>query len=153
VHAQNVQRHEHCVGTHCHQLGVERRKLHVDIRPNGQRNGWWRKDKLDQCGKAGDIATRWPKGTPTVLKRPTRVRDRRGQLGKAEDEGGVHQGHKKGGDQKTQGTGRCPAVAPAKIFARYDQADSDTPKLQGSQRLAQSGIFFMIHECLLLKVK
>ena len=63
--------------------------------------------------------------------------DRRGQFGKAEDEGRVHRGDEQGRDGEAEGAGAGPAIAPSEIFARNDEADGDRPKLERCQTLLE----------------
>nr|GEU28151.1 hypothetical protein [Tanacetum cinerariifolium] len=135
LHAHDIERHEHDVGGHGRQLGVDLGKLHVEIGADGQRNGGRRKHELDQGGGAGQVAAGGAKGAAAVGERPARIGNRGGQLGKAEDKGGVHQRDEQRGDRKTQGAGRGPAVTPAEIFAGDHQPHGDAPQLESSQRL------------------
>jgi len=90
AHPHDVQCHEYQVGAAGDPLGVQRRKLDIQIGADRQRDGRRRKYELAQRGKAGHKAAHRPKGAPGIGKRATRVRNGGGEFGKAENEGGVH---------------------------------------------------------------
>ncbi|MCY1187334.1 hypothetical protein D9M73_282970 [compost metagenome] len=73
-------------------LWIEGWELHIEVGANGQRDGRRGEDEFDQCRQPGDQATFLAKGPTTVGKRPARMGNGGGQLGKAEDETGVHGG-------------------------------------------------------------
>ncbi len=108
-------------------LGVQPRVLHIKVRTDRHGNGRWRKDELDQGGHACDQSAFFAKGTTAVGERTAGVRDGGGELGKTENETGVHGGNHQGCYQKAQRTRNAPAVAPAEVFAGNHQPYRDPP--------------------------
>ncbi len=123
----DVERREDRIGAERRRLGIERGILHRQIGTDRQRDGGGREDELDQRGEPGDRAADGTEGAVGIGERTARLRDRRGQFGKGEDEGDVHRRDDRGGDQEAQRPRRRPAIAPPEIFARNDEADGDAP--------------------------
>jgi hypothetical protein len=127
VHPDDVQGHEHEVGAHGRYPGIQVRVLHIQIGTDGHGDGRRRENEFDQRGHSGDHPAGHAEGSQTVGEGTACVGDRRGQLGEAEDEAGVHHGHHQRGHQKAQGSGRSPAVAPAEILTGDHQAYRNAP--------------------------
>ncbi len=81
-----------------------------------------------------DLHDRRAERAPAILERTACVRDRCRQLGEAEDERRVHQRDERGSDEEAEGSGGGPAVAPAEVLARDDEADGDAPQVERAER-------------------
>ncbi len=88
-------------------LWRQRRKLHVEVCADGERDGRGSEEELDQCCCAGDVASELTKRPLRIRKRTTGVRDRRSEFGETEDKGRVH-----GGDEDVVARNpKVPALA------------------------------------------
>ncbi len=133
AHAQGVEGDEDGVGAQRRHLGVERGELQPQVGADGQRDGRRREDELHQRGETRDEAAGGAERAPGIGEGATGVGNGGGQLGEAEDEGGVHQRHEHRGHQEAQGARAGPAVAPAEILARDHQTDGDAPEGKDAQ--------------------
>src|SRR4029079_9919436 len=91
------------------------------------------------------VAAGRTEGAPAVLERAARMRNRRRELGEAEDEGRVHQGDERRRHEKAERARLVPAVAPAEVLAGDDEADGDAPKRKRAERLGQRAAFVLFH--------
>ena len=94
---------------------------------DGHGDGGRGEDEFNQGREAGDKPAGRAKGAVGVGKRPARMRNGGGQLGKAKNKGAVHRSDGQRDDHKAQRPGLGPAVAPAKILPGNNQPNGDPP--------------------------
>ena len=90
LHTDDVQRHEDEVRTQRCVFWRQRWELHVEIGPDGERDGRRREDKFNQRSRAGEVASNRAEGGAGVGEGSACMRDGAGQFGKTEDERRIH---------------------------------------------------------------